>query len=612
MSKAFAAIGKIAGAVSSIAAVIPGGQVVAGIAAMVATVANIGAALLYKPPPARGSVTQVVIAPDAPIPYAMGEGLIGGVVRHDVAYGATLKKVPNPYRFMPMVCSLGPVQSISPRVDQAAVSSYYTGFLYTTTQLGACPEAAALVPQWAGAPGWTTASKLSGKAAIGWSLLFDRDGKRFAGGVPPLAAYGQWVKVYDPRLDSTFPGGSGACRLGNESTYVWSENPALHAGTYAYGRYQNGKRVFGMGLPAEGINWADVAAWANVCAANGWTIFGRVFEPGDRWANLTDICLAGGAQPLFSGAVLGFHYSAPRVALDTATDADLAEADARVTAQASWRERVNGLIPKCVSPAHSWEMIDLPEVSVASYVTEDGEAKTEVMPFNLVKVPNQAAQLAAYRLVDGRELQPIEITYGPRLFGYRPGDCLELNHPELGLDTLAVILRRRFDPQAMTVTFTMIGESPAKHDFALGRTTTPPPTPALGMTGADRDAVVAGAITPLRGAVRIISQDDPFPLTSDDDQIDIAAFAAVLDTGESLNLPAGSVTGLSNGTQYGVFYALAGGTYSAAASPADTAMADPGKVFLGWQSTSTAGTFPTPSAPPGGFGGMGSEWNQYA
>ncbi|MFG5445095.1 hypothetical protein ACFJZM_13600, partial [Enterococcus faecalis] len=85
--------------------------------------------------------------------------------------------------------------------------------------LGECPESTALAPQWAGATGWGSTSKLSGQAAIGWSFLFDKEGKRFASGLPQLGAYGQWVKVYDPRLDSTFPGGSGSHRVDDETTW---------------------------------------------------------------------------------------------------------------------------------------------------------------------------------------------------------------------------------------------------------------------------------------------------------------------------------------------------------------------------------------------------------
>ena len=504
MSKPLKVLGTIAGAVALVGLTIStagiGGAAFAAaagsigtIAGIVSAVANIGSQALIKPPPARGSVSQILIAPDAPQPYCMGEGYFAGVLRHDTGYGATLKKVPNPYRFMPVVYSGGgPVQSISPRVDYATVGSWYSTFLFTTTKLGATPETA-LVPQWSGAPGWNTASKLSGQAAIGWSFLFDKDGKRFASGIPLIGAYGQWVKVYDPRLDDTHPGGSGAHRLGNEATYTYSANPALHAGTYAYGRYQNGKRTLGMGLPADAIDWAVIAAWANVCDANAWTMFGVLYEPGDRWANLKDICIAGGAEPV-AGGVLSFKYSAPTVALDTITEADLTDAAATVTAMQSFRDRVNTIVPKYRSPEHNWEMVDAEPVVVSTFMTEDGEEKREVWPFNFVKSAAQATQLAAYKAWDSRELAPITLTCNPRMRYYRPGETLQIDLPELGLDTLATIQKRTIDPVTMEVTLELIGETTAKHAYALGLTGTPPPTPALGQTNEERDELAAAAI----------------------------------------------------------------------------------------------------------------------
>ena len=198
MSKTLRTIGMVVGAVALIATgvgAVAGGAIIgtaasgaavtlgtvatsiATYAGLAAGVAQIGAQLLYKPPPARGSVTQIIVQSDAPQPYVMGEGYTAGVLRHDCAYGATLKKVPNPYRYLVSVYSGGgAIESITPWIDQAPVSSWYTGYLWTDTQLGACPESTALTPQFPGAPGWTTASKLSGQAAIGWSLKFDKDG----------------------------------------------------------------------------------------------------------------------------------------------------------------------------------------------------------------------------------------------------------------------------------------------------------------------------------------------------------------------------------------------------------------------------------------------------
>jgi hypothetical protein len=491
VAKALRTVGKVAGVVSTIASFIPGGQGIAVVAGAVSAVSNVGSQILAKPPPPRGSISQILVETNPPQPYVMGEGYFAGVLRHDAGYGATLKKVPNPYRVIVVVCSGGgPVQSITPKVEFANVSSWYSGFLYTDTQLGATPETSALSPHFGGMPGWGSSYKLSGQAAILWNLKFDRDGKRFASGVPVLGAEGRWVKVYDPRKDSTFPGGSGAHRLGNEATYEWSENPALHAGTYAFGRYQNGKRTIGMGLPADGIDWQVIAAWANVCDANSWTMFGVVYEPGDRWANLKDICFAGGGEPV-AGGKLTFRYSAPVVALDTITEADLTDGPRSVTPMQSFRDRINTAIPKYRSPAHNWELVDGEAVSIPTFLAEDGEEKRETWPFNFVKKPGQAAQLATYRIWDSREIAPVQLVCKPRLRAYRPGECLELDLPDMSLSGKFIILRRQLDPASMTVTLELMGETSAKHAYCLGQTATPPPTPALQQTPQQKDEVAA-------------------------------------------------------------------------------------------------------------------------
>ncbi|MAG25033.1 hypothetical protein CMI47_05575 [Candidatus Pacearchaeota archaeon] len=502
MAKAIKAVGTVVGTIATIASFIPGphqpfAMAASRIAAVAVTAASVVEQITTRPPPARGSVTQITIDPNAPQPYVMGEGYFAGVLRHDTGYGPTLKKVPNPYRFMPVVYSGGgPVESISPRTDFAAVSSWYSGFLYTDTQLGACPEADALSPQWSGAPGWSSSSKLSGQAAIGWSLKFDKDGKRFAGGLPVMGAYGQWVKVYDPRKDSTFPGGSGSHRIGDETTYEYSANPALHAGTYAYGRYQNGKRTMGMGLAADAIDWAVIAAWANVCEANGWeNFFGVVYEPGERWANLKDICFAGGADPVALGQ-LTFRYRAPTVALDTITEADLTDDDQSVMAMQSFRDRINTGIPKYRSPAHNWEMVDAEPVVNSTFLTEDGEEKRETWPCNFVTDEDQASQLVAYHIWDSRELAPITLVCKPRMRSYRPGECLHLDLPELGLDTKAILLRRELDPATMKVKLELMGETSAKHAYCLGLTGTAPPTPAIGQTAQEKDELASAASDP--------------------------------------------------------------------------------------------------------------------
>lgn len=645
MSKPLKVVGIVAGVVAVVAtggaalglglavggAVIPAATI-ATVASLTATAANLGSQALAKPPPARGNVAQVSFDPNAPTPYVMGEGYVGGIVRYDVGYGGEVDDVQNPYRWMPTVYSGGgPVQSISPRVDFGTVGSYYTGFLATDTQLGATPESSALAASYGSPPGWGASYKLSGQAAIGWNFKFDKKGKKFASGIPLLGAYGQWVKVYDPRLDSTFPGGSGSHRLGVESTYTWSDNPALHAGTYAYGRYQNGKLVMGIGLPAEGIDWETVAAWANTCDLNGWSIFGRVFEPGDRGQNLIDICMAGGGEPVFANAVLSFKFAAPVVALDTITDADLAEDYTEATAMQSYRDRINTIVPRYISANHNWELVAAEAVSVSTYVTEDGEERKEEWPFNLVKDVDQAAQLAAYRLVDAREIHPIKVVCHPRMRAYRPGDCLHLelylgeDDPVLDID--AIILTRSIDPATMKVTFTLMSETASKHAYALGLTGTPPETPALGQTGEEADIEIGTNLLPPGYVSSMISQSFVTDADPADGLIqaveasgtttitveshtrtypDLTAPLSI--TGDSITTEDDGTTAITTETTYHLYYddyARAGGAVTILATQtaqdAATKPATPGRHYIGSITTPDVGgsTQGGGSAPPG-------------
>lgn len=592
---------------------------VATAASIAATAASLGAGLLTKPPPARGSETRIQVAVEPPSPCLLGEAYSAGILRHDVGYGATLKKVPNPFRWLVCVYSVaGPLTACTPMVDFAPVSSYYTGFLATDTQLGAAPESTALVPPFGAAPGWSSSSKLSGNAAIGWNLKFDKDGKRFASGLPALGAVWKGPGVYDPRQDSTYPGGSGPCRIDDESTWVWDglpgdliaagENPGLHAITYAYGRRQNGKQVFGIGQPVEGIDLARFVAFANVCAANGWRLSGTIYEPGDSWANLKDILSAGCAEPVETGGVLSVRYRAPQVSLATITEADLA-GKINLVAMQEDRDRLNGIFPKFRDPASNWEFATAGKVSVPTFVSEDGEDKSAERQWNLVRDVDQAAQLAMYALWDGRELGPVELVLQPQWRWVKPGFCLTLHLPVADFDGDVVVLKREIDPATMTVKLTVMGETEAKHAYALGQVGTPPPTPALGQTAEERDAIASAAIAPPRAAHEIVGYDPPeWPLSSTDTTITVAAFDGTMDDGSVVSFPASSsLTGLTADTVYGVFYDLSAGTYSAIAQPATSERADSDYAFVGWQRTAQAGgtTYTPPDPPPGGFGGGG-------
>jgi hypothetical protein len=495
-----------AGAASA-AAISATAATVATVATLTAAVASTAAQLTAPKPIARGSPAQVVIDIEPPRPYIVGQVMTGGVMRHDVAYGATLKKVPNPFRWQVRVLSgVGPIQGIvGEYFDFAPVDNgYFGGFFNSVQNLGTRPQTTALVPPYGAAPGWTTSSRLSGCAHVGLNFKFDRDGKVFASGLPIYTALCDGEKVYDPRQDSTYPGGSGACRAGVESTYVYNRNPACHAVTYALGRFQNGRRVFGLGQPVDTLDMAAIVDWANDCDANEWTVNMILTEGGtganlreQRVRNLDDLCAAGGARWYQAGGLLSFDWHRPRLALATLTDDDILEAGGGTDAVQTVRDRMNGVRPQYVSPDHNWQQITAAEIVGSTYRTEDGGEKlVQVYPLNGVTNAAQAGELAAYAMTDSREIGPMDLQAKAKWRFYRPGDCIEIDSSLVAYDGLAVINQRSLNPQSLAVALSLKSETPGKHDFALGKVASPPPTPTLLQTTEERDLLAAAAITP--------------------------------------------------------------------------------------------------------------------
>lgn len=477
----------------------------AGVGAAVSawsTVAGI-AALTQRPKikvgASEGGGTQIDFKadPNAPLPLAFGRTAVSGNIVHITTDGQAYK---NAHVLYLSVLSLGPIEAydgfkagdisvtFAGEVNGGGMAAggtgpgggadnRYDGQMITRNYLGS--EAGIAVP-WVPdrIPEWTAAHKLSGLASAWYGLNYDA--KVYPTGTPKP----QWVvkgaKAYDARLDSTYAGGAGACRADDPATWVWSENPYVLALTWCLGWQANGVRVMGVGAPTDNIDVAAFVEGANVADANGWTCGGVVTSSDAKWDVLSALLQAGAGAPSRLGAKISCVVSTPRVSLATLTRDDVV-GDVTIAGTAPRRDRINRVVPRYRSEDHGWQMVSGGAVAVADYITEDGGQRSREVDYPLVQDAAQAAQLAAYAIVDGREFGPITLPLKPLWLGYKPGDCITVDAGEdLALDEQKVlILARDFDPASGVVTFTCRSETDAKHDFALGRTGTPPPTPGL-------------------------------------------------------------------------------------------------------------------------------------
>lgn len=622
MAQALRKVGTVIGTVASIAAAIPGPhQPVAGAIAVIANATAAVASQLVKPPAAQGAVNERVIGANQPQPYLMGRAYSGGIELHDIGYGGEVDDVQNPYRFLPTLHSCcGPVDGLENVLfdfapvtfdGSGAATGYYQGYAFRDFQLGQRPEAQALRPHWPGAPGWGDTYRTSSYASLGISLRYSKDGDRFAGGqIPAIGAVWRGVRIYDARQDSTFPGGSGPCRLGNESTYVYSTNPAAQSGMYAYGRYVEGNKVFGVDLGERPIDFSQVVAWSNVCDANGWTIGGTIYEPGDKWNNLKRISQAGGGQPVLTGGNLQFDFQSPRISLHDVVRDDLAEGPISSQRGPSWKTRHNTIVIRTRSEANRWEYPQTGEVSVAEFVAKDGEEKLDEIQYDLVTDDDQGAELGTYEVYQRREEGPFVFTCKPHMRGYRPGHCLTLK-AELGLtigDQKVIIRRRRVNADAGTVTFTCVAETDAKHVAALGSTGTVPPIAYYGTSEALDTVIAANRVSAseLRSLIvnrAMIDADPPDGLLQATDaslavEAHTADYAdkAVAVTGGTITTEDDGSTAIAPGTLYHIYYddlSRSGGAASLQATRTSTvalnSSTNPGRHYVGSITTDVVG-----------------------
>ncbi len=354
----------------------------------------------------------------------------------------------------------------------------WSGKMWQTKTRGLQPDTALLDISGAGSiPEWTSGHKLSGLAHTRWALQSDTTA--FPSGTPKPLWIVRGPGVYDPRQDSTYPGGSGSQRSNDATTWAWSENPYLHALTWLLGYFNNGVRVLGLGAAVAAIDVAAFVSGANVADANGWKCGGNVFSTDSKWDVYTQMLAAGGGFPTRKGALISCITDTPRVSIATLTGADFI-GPVSVQALTARRSRINKVTYTYRSEPHQWAPIQADPITVAAYVAADGTTRAKGVQMPLVQDVNQGAQLARYLIEDSREFGPIVGPLKPYLMGLNAGDCITINEPEYGLNNQTVlILDRKVDPASGCPTITARSETAGKHPFALGQTGNPPPAPAL-------------------------------------------------------------------------------------------------------------------------------------
>jgi hypothetical protein len=489
---------------SASAAVSAGTATLAQTATVVATnlaasaAISAASALLTPNVSAGGNPTDWVADPDAPLRYAIGRGGAAGQIVLQDEYGPD-----NMYlSIVSVIAAGGPIKAFAAYEfdDQpvtfnastgAATSSQWVNEMWLTTRLGAQPSTALSSPSGlknsAALPGWGSANKLSGKAAYLLTMAENSKRTAFPSGIPKPLITWEGCYGWDPRLDSTYPGGSGACRLLDPATWVWIDNPALGAlkwvlgfweGPSSGGKYgvpHDSVLVGGFGSKVEGVDVAAFVEAANIADENGWTVAAYP-SSADSKAQVLDALLqaCGAIYAEKAGRISCIQRAAPRVSVVTISAADTAgpfELDTTVARTG----RINTIRPRYWSEANRWQMTAAEAVSASSYVTEDDGRRTRGVDYPFVRSVQQAAELAALQLANTREGFRGVIPLKPHLQRIRPGDAFTITEPGFVLDgQKCLCLDTEFDAATGVHRVTFVSETDAKYPFAFGLSPEPP------------------------------------------------------------------------------------------------------------------------------------------
>ena len=669
--------------------------------------------------------------PNAPNRFPFGRVGGAGNIIHNATYGPDKMYV----GFVGVMAASGPIKNwvgfkadgVSPAFDAGgkAITTDYANEMWLDRLKGFQPETRALaspggLKNGATMPSWGSTHKLSGKAAYMYTLSENSKFTAYGGQVPTGVHTIEGLFCYDPRLDSTYPGGSGDCRLDDPSTWVYSTNAYVHALNWAIGRWEGltagaagapyaSMKVGGIGARADSIDFAAYVEAANVFDENEWACAGYPDADQSKASVLDSFLQAGGG--LYAerqGKISCLHRAAPRASVVTVRAEDTA-GTVEYDCTTSLLERINTIRPEYWSEAHGWQMVATDEVTSSVWREEDGQGveitRSKGMSYNYVPAAKQARELAALQIAHTRE--GIRGTAPLRHYlDLEVGDCFVWDVPEAVLNgQKCIVLDVDPDLENDILNVTWVSETDAKYPFAYGQTDEPPPAPeivpysptvaapdvsewtfaaealteglgtipALTFNGAvdnaraeqvifeyrvvdspERpwagagvedpnvirkevtaittgteyegavsyrignrisDRLVLGPVTAgdviivLPGARLPISRSPAYPIDSDDDSITIAAHTVYFADGTSQAIPSGSVTGLASGLKFGVFWSSGPG-FEVEEEPASTLMTTGRRIFLGWSSTSTSGTYPAPDTPPPGWGGNGPVYEQ--
>lgn len=300
---------------------------------------------------------------------------------------------------------------------------------------------------------WGSSRRLTGCAYVYLRIKRTGNTKKaespLAGGLPSrVTVIGNGALLYDPRKDSTVPGGSGSHRATDQSTWgIYTDaddcdNPALQLLWWLLGWEINNKLSVGCGVPYTRIDMPSFITAANICDENvtlaiggtqkRYRTSGTASDADDRMEIINNLLASMNGTLRDNGGKLTV----------TAMKNDLADYvltfnENDIYGEFDWQqtrgltENYNIARGRYVDPSNNslYQMVDYPEVGFAS---PDGIERVMSLDLPYVEDGRRAQRIAKQVLQRNQYRGMFSTTFNAKALGCQVGDVVRVNLEALG------------------------------------------------------------------------------------------------------------------------------------------------------------------------------------
>ncbi|WP_414461830.1 hypothetical protein [Hyphomicrobium sp. DY-1] len=289
------------------------------------------------------------------------------------------------------------------------------------------------------------------------TLKFDQ--KLYKNGLPAFVFVFQGAKLYDYRKDGSV-GGSGSHRWGTESTYEFTENPAVIAYNWYRGIRVNGAPLAGMNVPADFLPLDNWMAAANACdetvnlKAGGterrYRMGGIVPVDADNASVMRDIVTSMAGSVADCGGIFKLYPGVSQTPVLHITDDDImSNVTVKYVPKQSRSGLVNAVFGSFNDPSQMYQSTALPpRISPTDEAADGGLRLSQNYGLTYVSSGTQGQRITEILRRQGRFQRNLQFTLSPIAVGLESCDWISWTSRRYGFtDMLFRVVQGNRNPE---------------------------------------------------------------------------------------------------------------------------------------------------------------------